>query len=160
MARDWKVISARLQKRNQDSYSYRNEMLHILKHSLSFDGYCCTVVNPYTLTSVGAITEESIEPIHHELLAYEYEGNDTNSYKDLIKAPVKVGRLSDHFESNASRRYEDILKPNLFSDELRAPLMVHNKCYGFLTLFRKAGEDGPVYFSDEDVVLLQKAYYG
>ncbi|UII56578.1 helix-turn-helix transcriptional regulator [Cytobacillus spongiae] len=151
-SRYWKHVSDTLQKKHKDSYQYRKDLIHKLREVIEFDAYCCTVINPDTLTSVGAVTESSLEDIHHKLLTCEYLGNDVHLYEDLIVCTSKVGRLSDTFGKVKSRRYETILKPLHFSDEVRVALMDRSKCYGFLTLFRKKNQP---YFSDEAVQLLE-----
>ncbi|GAB2559303.1 helix-turn-helix transcriptional regulator [Gracilibacillus alcaliphilus] len=147
----WKEKSDSLSDRYTDSYLYRKSMILSLKQQISFDAYCCTVVNPVTLTTVGAITECSLEPIHQKLLTSEYFEDDVHLYKDLVKDSVKTARLSDTFGKQESRRFTDILKPHQFSDEMRVVLMDKGKCYGFLTLFRK--KTG-TYFTDKEVLLL------
>ncbi|UOQ50428.1 helix-turn-helix transcriptional regulator [Gracilibacillus caseinilyticus] len=151
----WKQLSNRLRGKYHDSYHYRKKMVEALQTSIFFDAYCCTIVNPHTLTSVGAVTESSIDVIHQQLLISEYKEDDVHLYKDLVQNQKKIGRLSDTFGEVGSRRYDTILKPHRFSDEIRVALMEKNQCYGFLTLFKKEQAVQQSYFSDTDVFLLE-----
>lgn len=135
-----------------DSYLYREQMILCLQKQISFDAYCCTVVNPITLTTVGAITEASLEAIHQDILISEYLRDDVHLYRDLVGNNIKSARLSDTFSKQKSKRFTDILKPHQFSDEIRITLMDKGKCYGFLTLFKK-GENR--HFTDQEVLLLE-----
>ncbi|WP_338021918.1 helix-turn-helix transcriptional regulator [Amphibacillus cookii] len=150
----WKEKSNRIWRSHTDSYLYRKSMMVRLKQQISFDAYCCAAVNPMTLTTVGAITECSIEPIHQKLLTSEYLKDDVHLYRDLVESSVKVARLSDTFGKRESKRYTDILQPHQFSDEMRVTLMDKKSCYGFLTLFKKEGKGKP-HFTDKEVLLLE-----
>ncbi|WP_017473188.1 helix-turn-helix transcriptional regulator [Amphibacillus jilinensis] len=148
----WKEKSNSIWRSSPDSYLYRKSMMKRLKQQISFDAYCCTAVNPMTLTTVGAITESSIEPIHQKLLTAEYLKDDVHLYRDLVESSVKVARLSDTFGIQESKRYTDILQPQQFSDEMRVTLMYKKRCYGFLTLFKKEGKPN---FTDKEMLLLE-----
>ncbi|GIN14140.1 hypothetical protein J26TS2_40070 [Shouchella clausii] len=148
----WKEKSNNIWNRYTDSYLYRKSMILRLKQQVSFDAYCCTVVNPMTLTTVGAITECSLEPIHQDLLTSEYLEDDVHLYRELVEKSVKTARLSDTFGKQESRRFTDILKPHQFSDEMRVALMDKGKCYGFLTLFKR---EESTHFTDKEALLLE-----
>ncbi|WP_078060130.1 helix-turn-helix transcriptional regulator [Gracilibacillus timonensis] len=148
----WNEKSNYFWDKYKDSYLYREQMILLLQKQISFDAYCCTVVNPTTLTTVGAITECSLESIHQDILAAEYDKEDVHLYQDLVESNVKSARLSDTFGKQKSRRFTDILSPRQISDELRVTLMDKGKCFGFLTLFKKEEKS---YFTDQEVLLLE-----
>ncbi len=142
--------------RELSSLMYREIMLTRLRTVLPFDAACCTSVDPVTLLTTGAMTEQGIEAIHGNLLDNEYLDDDYNKFTGLAQAPIGAGSL---WEATAgqpmrSRRYREVLHQAGFGDELRAVLKVGNACWGFLTLFRKRGSG---YFQPEEITLISDA---
>jgi len=121
--------------------------MEALQQHISFDAYCCTLTDSHTLFSVGAVTEHSVEAIHHKIMELEYAKEDVNKYEYLVQSGQYIGRLSDAL--NQSLRYREVLAPNGFSDEIRAALMFQGQCYGFLTLFKKAENAQPLFQDNE-----------
>jgi DNA-binding CsgD family transcriptional regulator len=123
-----------------DSQSFRKKVLNELRSVFPFTAACFTTVDPNTLLSTGAVTDDCIESIHSLLFENEYLTDDFNQYVNLVKQSERVATLSlstgGHLERSA--RYRDILLPAGFADELRAALVYKGKCWGFLTLFRTA----------------------
>ena len=144
----WKRRSEIHLRNSQTSVHYRQKMIEELRNFISFDAYCCTMTDTQTLFSIGAVTEQSIEDIHQQIMSLEYGSDDINSYVYLVESGQYIGKLSD--VSSQSKRYREVLKPNGFSDEIRAALMFQGQCYGFLTLF-KTIENGQRYFQDAEV---------
>ncbi|WP_025025967.1 LuxR C-terminal-related transcriptional regulator [Caldalkalibacillus mannanilyticus] len=136
-------------QRIQDSRLFRKAVLDTLKSVLSFDAACLTTVDPYTLLSTGAYTDDSIENIHSLLFHSEYLTNDYNQYLDLIHQNPSVATLfqATDGELKRSARYRDVLHPAGYGDELRAALTHKGKCWGFLTLFRSIAS--PVFDKTE-----------
>lgn len=122
------------------SHHYRIELLRHLREAVPFTAACCTAVDPHTLLSTGAVTEEGVETIHHRLFEYEYmrKAEDFNAYHTLAQASDPVATLSEATEGRLERsaRYRDILLPAGFMDELRAALVCEGACWGYLTLYR------------------------
>ncbi|WP_438351023.1 helix-turn-helix transcriptional regulator [Paenibacillus sp. FA6] len=146
------VIKQKMVTVEQDvitSWDYRSVLIENLRKAVPFDGACCTAVDPQTLLSTGAITEEGIEAIHHSLFEYEYLHEDFNHYEQLVKAVDSVATLSGATEGHLERspRYRNVLQPAGFKDEMRAALMYQGACWGYLTLFRYY--DGPLFNEDE-----------
>ncbi|WP_198536523.1 hypothetical protein [Paenibacillus sp. DMB5] len=56
------------QQQQLSSLMYREIMLTRIRTGLSFDAACCTTVDPQTLLTTGAITEQGLERIHGALL--------------------------------------------------------------------------------------------
>jgi len=150
----WRKKSNLVLSECSDSYSYRRAMIMLLKESITYDAYCCTVVDPLTLCSIGAVTEHSIEDIHHQLLGFEYGETDVYPYEEMLQKGMLVGRLSDSLGILTSKRYEEVLKPHQFTDELRCTLVFQGRCYGYLTLFKKQRITDS-YFTDVDVACLK-----
>lgn len=135
-----------LQELDQDlsSLMYRELMLTRIRTVLPFDAACCTTVDPLTLLTTGAITEQGLEAIHGNLLDNEYLHDDYNKFTELAQARVPVQSLwgATAGQPELSRRYREVLQPAGFTHELRAALKAGEACWGFLILFRK-GENGP-----------------
>ncbi|WP_446936823.1 helix-turn-helix transcriptional regulator [Lysinibacillus fusiformis] len=144
----WKRRSEVHLKDNQNSVQYRQKMIEELRDFISFDAYCCTMTDTQTLFSIGAVTEQSIENIHQQIMSLEYDSQDINSYVYLVESGKYIGKLSD--VSSQSKRYREVLEPRGFSDEIRAALMFQGQCYGFLTLFKRI-DNGQPHFQDADV---------
>lgn len=150
-AQYWQRKSDQCLKYSKNSFEYRQLMIEALRTHINFDAYCCTLTDTHTLFSVGAVTEQSIEAIHQEIMDLEYTTEDVNKYGFLVHSGQNIGRLSD--SSSRSFRYRDVLMPNGFSDEVRAALTYQGQCYGFLTLFKRTGNEQPL-FQDQDLTLI------
>ncbi|MGN4127017.1 helix-turn-helix transcriptional regulator [Lysinibacillus sphaericus] len=150
----WRRKSKQCLKENQSSFTYRQSMIEVLQQHVDFDAYCCTLTDCHTLFSVGAVTEHSVDAIHHKIMSLEYDSTDINNYEYLVQSGQLIGRLSDATNNHLSQslRFIEVLQPNGFSDEIRAALMFQGQCYGFLTLFKKANNTQPLF---QDVELAQ-----
>lgn len=137
------------------SLMYREIMLTRLRTVLPFDAACCTTVDPVTLLTTGAITEQGIEAIHGNLLDNEYLDDDYNKFTELALAPVPAGSLWEATDGQPMRshRYREVLQKAGFGDELRAVLKAGEACWGFLTMFRKK-ENGP--FRPGEIALISE----
>lgn len=114
-------------------------MLTRLRTALVFDAACCTTVDPVTLLTTGAVTEQGLENIHGALLDNEYLHDDYNKFTELARSagPVRSLREAAAGRPERSRRYREVLQPAGFADELRAALTTGGACWGFLILFRR-----------------------
>ncbi len=123
---------------SNNSYQFRKQMLKELKTILPYEAYCFTTVDPHTLLSTGALTDERIELLHPELFENEYREQDVNRYTCLLEEETYCSTLYEGTkgELSSSNRFCKILSPAGFHDELRAVLVYKERCYGFLTLFR------------------------
>ncbi|MCP1359307.1 LuxR C-terminal-related transcriptional regulator [Aneurinibacillus migulanus] len=142
-----KIIT--LEKEAVTSWDYRKALIGHLRKAVPFDGACCTMVDPQTLLSTGAVTEDGIEAIHHRLFEYEYVHEDFNTYHQLVQADDPVATLSGATKGELERsaRYRNVLLPAGFKDEMRAALRYQGKCWGYLTLFRY--HDRPFFHENE-----------
>lgn len=133
--------------------AFQTAVIKTLRATITFQGVCFTTVDPYTLLSTGAYTDERIERIHHQLFMNEYGEQDYNRHEELVKYVPHVASLSKATCGNLmkSKRYRNVLKFAGLGDELRVAFVYKRKCWGFLSLFRN--EDEP-FFSDEDCTYL------
>lgn len=142
------------QQQQLSSLMYREIMLTRIRTGLSFDAACCTTVDPQTLLTTGAITEQGLERIHGALLDNEYLHDDYNKFTELARSNAAVSSLWEATggRPELSRRYREVLQPAGFADELRAALRIGEACWGFLILFRKE-EQGP--FQQEELQFIR-----
>ena len=144
-----------LEKGNWTSRTYREAVLKQIQTVIAYDAYCFTTVDPSTLLSTGAVTEDGIEAIHDQLFINEYMEEDLHKYADLIQSDQHAAILYASIQSRpeASARYTTILQPAGFGDELRAVFVNNGACWGYLTLYRK--KTRPV-FTEEERLLMQQ----
>ncbi|MDI3410276.1 hypothetical protein QKW52_07215 [Bacillus sonorensis] len=115
-------------------------VISALRSAISFDASCCTAVDPKTLLSIGAITDEPIERMHARLFELEYMDDDVNQYETLIKTKQTAAILSGALNGNLhkSKRYRMILEPAGFGDEMRAVLLSKGNAGAILHYGEKA----------------------
>ncbi|NRS20441.1 helix-turn-helix transcriptional regulator [Brevibacillus sp. HB1.4B] len=142
-------VMALAERFSHSSQDYRTALLQLLREFVPFDGACCTAVDPQTLLSTGAITEDGVEAIHHGIFEHEYLLEDFNRYDHLCKAAEPVATLSQATDGQLARsdRYRNVLLPAGFHDEMRAALKYDGACWGYLTLFRSQGHP---FFSEQE----------
>ncbi len=142
-------VMALAERFSHSSQDYRTALLQLLREFVPFDGACCTAVDPQTLLSTGAITEDGVEAIHHSIFEHEYLREDFNRYDHLCKAAKPVATLSQATKGKLERsdRYRNVLLPAGFHDEMRAALKYDGACWGYLTLFRLQGRP---FFSEQE----------
>ncbi|WPK13111.1 helix-turn-helix transcriptional regulator [Lysinibacillus louembei] len=126
----------------KDSYHVRKRVLEQIKRRIPYEAYCFTTVDPQTLLSTGAITDERIELLHPQLFENEYKEADVNRYMELFEQKIYCNTIFEATRGDAShsKRFREILSPHGFIDELRAVIVYKNHCYGFLTLYRMEGQ--------------------
>lgn len=141
---------------SNNSYQFRKKVLKKLKTILPYDAYCFTTVDPHTLLSTGAITDERIELLHPDLFENEYLEQDVNRYCYLIEEETFCNTLYEGTKGElcSSKRFREILSPAGFHDELRTVLVYKERCYGFLTLFRTQ-EQG--VFNLEEIAYMRRS---
>lgn len=133
----------KLQKQSATAHQYRQESINLLRGELPFGAACCTSVDPLTLLSTGAMTEEGVESIHARLLQMEFASGDWNAYHLLAASdsPVASLHLATGGHPERSERFRAVLTPAGFTDELRAALTCDGACWGYLTLFRSGHQE-------------------
>ncbi|AOZ88791.1 helix-turn-helix transcriptional regulator [Bacillus xiamenensis] len=113
-----------------------------------FDAACITTIDPATLLSTGSFTDEPIESIHNQLFQNEFLKKDVHQHEDLAKGPVHTASLVQSGEYLNSGRYQHILLPNGWADELRVALVIQGECWGIASLYRKKGKEP---FHEQDI---------
>ncbi|WP_406621272.1 LuxR C-terminal-related transcriptional regulator [Bacillus atrophaeus] len=143
----------RLEQTSASSSDYIEAVIKEIRTAIPFTASCCTAVDPETLLSIGSITDDQVESIHHQLFQSEYQDQDYNQYKAMVNTQKTAAILSEAAKGqiNRSKRYQNILKPAGLEDELRAVLMTKGKCWGYITLLRRSGEP---FFQPEERDLL------
>lgn len=138
-----------LEKGTWTSRTYREAVLKQIQNIVPYDAYCFTTVDPQTLLSTGAVTEDGIEAIHDRLFVNEYMEEDIHKYADLIRSGEYTAILHASISGNpvSSARYHNILQPAGFGDELRAVMVSGGACWGYLTLYRKTEQ--PLFTEEE-----------
>ncbi|KTD86845.1 helix-turn-helix transcriptional regulator [Paenibacillus etheri] len=124
------------------SHNYRTSLLSLLREAVPFDAACCTHVDPQTLLSTGAVTEDNVESIHPHLFQIEYGEDDVNTYEQMVNSKLLVATIYEATgqQPERSARYRKVLYPAGFGDELRAVLILGESCWGYLTLYRNADQ--------------------
>ncbi len=138
------------------SVQYRQQLLHWLGEYMPLGAACCTLVDPDSLLSVGAVVEQQLHSIHNELLHYEYAHPEAaDVYTQLVQHQPHVSVLSQHQSQILTEhpRYIQLLQPHGFGDELRAAMMYNGRCWGFLTLYRQ--DDQPLFCLQEREWIVQ-----
>ncbi|WP_339309254.1 LuxR C-terminal-related transcriptional regulator [Paenibacillus sp. FSL k6-2145] len=151
--RNHRLITS-LEKGTWTSRTYREAVLKQIHSVVPYDAYCFTTVDPLTLLSTGAVTEDGIEAIHDRLFINEYMEEDIHKYAELIRSGEHSATLHTSMNSQLeqSPRYINILQPAGFGDELRAVLVSGDACWGYLTLYRKTES---AVFTEEERLMIQ-----
>ncbi|MCR6109189.1 helix-turn-helix transcriptional regulator [Bacillus sp. A301a_S52] len=134
---------------------YQRRVLNGLKQIVPYQVGCFTTVDKETLLSTGAVTDDCIEELHADLFENEYCQEDLHSYKSLVDSNSRAAALRQAMQLNNTTcvRWQQILRPAGFTDELRVVVMKEHECKGFMTLFR--GRHHP-FFDDEDEKVLSQ----
>lgn len=148
MERNQQLITS-LEKGTWTSRTYREAVLKQIQNIVPYDAYCFTTVDPQTLLSTGAVTEDGIEAIHDRLFVNEYMEEDIHKYADLVRSGeyTAIFHAAISKKTVSSTRYHNILQPAGFGDELRAVLVNGGACWGYLTLYRRTEQ--PVFTEQE-----------
>ncbi len=134
-------------------HGYQKAVIQLLRQWLPVSGACFTAVDPRTLLSTGALTEDGVEAIHSRLFESEYLSDDYNKYESLAVTKPYTAVLSGTTggQPELSARYRETLYPAGFTDELRAALVWNGSCWGYLTLFRSKGQ--PWFTAEEEALI-------
>jgi DNA-binding CsgD family transcriptional regulator len=141
--------------RGRDVEGVRREVLAALRRVMPIDAAFFATADPETLLFTGGRAEEPLAAAQHRFLDNEFGGTDVNTFAALVTAPGHVATLDQatHRERGASPRYREIMAPLGLGDELRAALVVDDRCWGYLCLHR---EDGGRGFDGTDAAVLSR----
>ncbi|MFE1287377.1 LuxR C-terminal-related transcriptional regulator [Streptomyces sp. NPDC058751] len=118
---------------------------------LPFDIWAGVTVDPATLMNTGGNYRNAVpESLMPRMLDIEYREGDVNLLPDLARRPSPVGLLSREAGDLLahSPRYQDIVRPLGYRDELRVALRDRHGVWGALVLGRE--RDAPA-FDDTDL---------
>jgi DNA-binding CsgD family transcriptional regulator len=121
---------------------------------MRIDGWCGLIMDPATVLSTGGIHDYGI-PYRYlpRMVENEYAEPDVNKFADLGLRNVPAATLSHATGGNpgTSSRYQSVLRPSSFGDELRVSLRCGKATWGALVLLRGDGE--PAFTSAEAALL-------
>ncbi|TDT76136.1 DNA-binding CsgD family transcriptional regulator [Arthrobacter sp. AG258] len=129
--------------------------LALVRQSVPFDQACWAGVDPDTMV-MNSVTNWRPWPVTDEYAVRfaqsEYQGNEPNTFAQLMGRPRPVARISDAPGPAVagSIRINDLLRPLGLVHELRGAFRVDQSCWGVGSLFR----NGAVDFSDREVEFL------
>src|SRR5579859_7492996 len=121
-----------------DSRTLRIETMKQLRKALPIDVSFFATADPATLLFTDVIADDILAEATPLFIENEFLQDDVNKFTWLARGTQPVGGLVQmtHHQLEHSRRYRDILAPLGLGDELRAALMTHDVCWGFLCLHR------------------------
>lgn len=134
----------RLSHAGLDSRTLRVEALRRLRKIVPVDAVFCATVDPATLLFTGTVVEEIPEHATPAFLSNEFLQDDVNKFAHLARAARPVQSLYEATKGvpDNSPRYQQILAPIGFGDELRAALRVGSVTWGVICLHRELGGAG------------------
>jgi hypothetical protein len=115
-----------------DSRTLRTEAVRRLRKIVPVDAVFCATVDPATLLFTGSVIDEIPEPATLAFLANEFMQEDVNKFVDIAGTarPVQSLYQATRGEPERSARFQEILVPIGFGDELRAALRVSSVTWG------------------------------
>jgi hypothetical protein len=125
-----------------------------LQSVIQIDGWCGLVMDPATVLSTGGIHDYGI-PYRYlaRMVENEYAEADVNKFADLglRSVPAATLRRATGGNPGASSRYQPVLRPSSFADELRVSLRCRKATWGALVVLR--GDAEPAFTSAEAALL-------
>jgi DNA-binding CsgD family transcriptional regulator len=121
-------------RRGLDADTFRRLLRARLFAVVPFDAYCVNTADPHTLDVTSSIGDGLDAAEASQLFAIEHARTDVNVLADLARARINVATVGAHPER--SERMRAIFLPRGYVDELRAALVEHGRCWGYLHLFR------------------------
>jgi DNA-binding CsgD family transcriptional regulator len=122
-----------------DAAELRRRLRPLLRAALPFDAYCVNTADPIALTVTSSIGDGLDAAQAERLFAIEHRGGDFNTLRALAVGPRRAASL--HAASGGrpeqSERMREIFLPLGYADELRAALVEHGFCWGWLHLYRR-----------------------
>jgi DNA-binding CsgD family transcriptional regulator len=136
-----------LARRTVTGSEFRETVAEAVRSVIPYDGWCLFGLDPSTGLRTfqfgGRGTEHTAEMATNEALH-----RDVNRYVDLTRAEMPAGWLSaEHPAAGRSIRFNEILRPQGFTSELRVVLREDGRLWGALCLF---SEDRRRVYGDAD----------
>ena len=133
----------RLAHRGLEATELYSRAIGALQSVMRIDGWCGLIMDPATVLSTGGIHDYGI-PYRYlpRMVENEYAEPDVNKFADLGRRSMPAATLSRATGGNpgTSSRYQSVLRPGSFSDELRVSLRCGKATWGALVLLRGDGE--------------------
>ncbi len=122
-----------------DSREFRTKLRPLLRVHVAFDAYCVNTCDPVTRAVTSSVGDGLSPGDARKLFAIERAGGDVNLLADLASEGPAVATLqaATRGKPHSSRRMREIFAPLGFCDELRAALVLGERPWGYLHLFRK-----------------------
>ena len=141
--------------RGRDVEGVQREVLAALRRVTTIDAAFFATADPDTLLFTGGRSEDPLAAAQRWFMDNEFGGADVNTFAGLVSIPGHVATLDQatRRERATSPRYREIMAPLGLGDELRAALVVDDRCWGYLCLHREDGERG---FAAADAALLAR----
>jgi DNA-binding CsgD family transcriptional regulator len=133
----------------------RDQVLARLRRLVPVDAAFFATVDPATMLYTSAIAEEPLSTVSELFLDNEFGRTDVNKFAALATSHQPVTSLdrATAGDRGASPRYREIMAPLALGDELRAALVVGDRCWGVMCLHR---EDYPTGFSEGELRLIRR----
>jgi hypothetical protein len=144
----------RLAHRGLESTELYVRAIAALQSVIQIDGWCGLLMDPATVLSTGGIDDYGIPRSYLlRMVENEYAEPDVNKFVDLGIRSVPAATLScsTSGDPGKSSRYQTVLRPSSFADELRVSLRCGKATWGALVLLRGDGERA---FTSADAALL------
>ena len=138
-----------------DVSGVQGQVLQALRHLMPIDAAFFATADPDTLLISGGYAEEPLAAATGLFLANEYGSDDVNTFRSLATSTTHVASLDDAtgHDRASSPRSRDIMGPLGLGDELRAALVVNDRCWGYLCLHR---DSEPLGFSSPEAAVLAR----
>ena len=122
-----------------DSRAFRTMLRPLLRAHVAFDAYCVNTCDPVTRAVTSSVGDGLSPADARKLFAIESAGRDVNLLAHLAPEGPVVATLqtATRGKPRSSRRMREIFAPLGFCDELRAALVLGDRPWGYLHLFRK-----------------------
>lgn len=122
-----------------DSRALRVETVRQLRKVIPIDSFWFATVDPATLLFTGSVVEEIPELATSAFVANEFLRDDVNKWVQLAHShqPANGLYLATQGQLCNSPRYQEILTPLGFGDELRAVMRDGEASWGFVCLHRE-----------------------
>ncbi|MEU0414673.1 LuxR C-terminal-related transcriptional regulator [Streptomyces griseorubiginosus] len=138
-----------------DADAFRTGVLSRLRTVVPVDAAFFATVDPQTLLFTSAVAEDPLGSATPQFLENEFGRPDVNKFAALAEATDPVSSLdrATGGHRDTSPRYREVMAPLGLGDELRAALVVRNRCWGVLCLHR---QKSPTGFSTDELRLVHR----
>ena len=150
-ARDARRALSALAVAGLDAADVQQRAIDAVGRVVPYEAPCWAAVDPQTMLPTGSVTVDLHPSAQQEALFadIEYGASDSNSFADLARRQIPVGRLSDlpYGEVMLSRRVNELYRSLGVSFDLRASFVSGGACWGIAGLMRGSG--GPDFSTAE-----------